>query len=124
MLNTINFKKEFINNLINEFYLGEYERPAHKSNLWGTNDTLNVLNYTVKGTKHYYTLQIIKGDYTDAHLWAMVIDSSNANLNLIEFLYSYKEDANIDNKFILKALIDKLNYEETFNLFGAIIDNL
>ena len=124
MLNTINFKKEFINNLINEFYLGEYERPAHISNLWGTNDTLNVLNYTVKGTKHYYTLQIIKGDYTDAHLWAAVIDSSNANLNLIEFLYSYKEDANIDNKFILKVLIDKLNYEETFNLFGAIIDNL
>ena len=124
MLNTINFKKEFINKLINEFYLGEYERPAHISNLWGTNDTLNVLNYTVKGTKHYYTLQIIKGDYTDAHLWAMVIDTSNANLNLIEFLYSYKEDANIDNKFILKVLIDKLNYEETFNLFSAIIDNL
>ena len=124
MSNAINFKKEFINNLINEFYLGEYDRPAHIRNIWGTNDTLNVLNYTVKGTKHYYTLQIIKGDYTDAHLWAMVIDSSNANLNLIEFLYSYKEDANIDNKFILKALIDKLNFEETFNLFGAIIDNL
>ena len=54
----------------------------------------------------------------------MVIDTSNANLNLIEFLYSYKEDANIDNKFILKALIDKLNFEETFNLFSAIIDHL
>lgn len=124
MLNTINFKKEFINNLINEFYLGEYDRPAHISNIWGNNDTLNVLNYTVKGTKHYYTLQIVKGDYEDAHLWALVIDSSNSNLNLIEFLYSYNEDANINNKFILKALIDKLNYDETFNLFSDIIDNL
>lgn len=123
-MQNINFKKEFINKLINEFYLGEYDCPAHISNIWGKEDSLKVLNYTVKGTKHYYTLQIIKGDYTDAHLWAAVIDSSNSNLNLIEFLYSYKEDANIDNKFILKALIDKLNFEETFNLFGAIIDNL
>ena len=124
MLNAINFKKEFINSLIDEFYLEEYDRPAHISNLWGENDTLKVLNYTVKGTKHYYTLQIIKGDYEDAHLWALVIDSSNKYLNIIEFLYSYKEDAIIENKFILKTLIDKLNYDETFNLFSDIIDNL
>ena len=124
MVNAINFKREFINKLINEFYLGEYECPAHINNLYRKEDSLKVLNYTAKGTKHYYTLQIIKGDYDDAHLWALVIDSSNSKLNLIEFLYSYNEDANVDNKFILKALIDKLNYEETFNLFGAIIDNL